>query len=361
MKKIVHIMNGLDRGGTEKALFLLLKSLQTDYQFYIIVLDKPGIYSSQIANLGIPIKHLYMKTHPIKACLVLIKSLRQIRPDIVQTWLYHADLLGGITAKLCGVKKIIWGIRCEGIHLKKTTRIMKHGCALLSTIIPHHVVTNSQSAADKHIKAGYHAAKIRIIYNGFEIPAIKERVASKSESRTKITIGTLARYHPDKDYVTMIRAIDIICRAEPTTYFVLCGPGCHSKNEELIKLLAQTESAKQITLINGVPESTAYLNTLDIFVQSSKTESFSNSLVEAMLCGVPCVATDVGETRAICGEHAVLVAKENPEQLAQGCLKLIKKTPAERVHLGKLASPYIAHHFSLPSYALNFKTLYEST
>src|SRR3990167_6133569 len=102
MQKITHIINGLDLGGTETTLYRLLCSMPaSEFQFVVIVLNEPGHYSAAIEALGIPIHYLSIKkTNSIKACYQLIRLIKRIKPDVVQTWLYHADLIGGVCAKL---------------------------------------------------------------------------------------------------------------------------------------------------------------------------------------------------------------------------------------------------------------------
>ncbi len=364
MKKIVHIINDLDLGGAETALFRLLRTSYLNYQLYVIVLNEKGHYSTKIAKLGIPIYYLSIRKYPIKACIKLITYLNQIKPNIVQTWLYHSDLIGGLAAKLCGVEKIIWGIRCEGIGLKKSTELIKYFCSKLSKKIPNYIITNSKSAAYEHIKSGYLDKKIKIIYNGFDpeefYPQKREQqrcINTRLLPSNAIVVGTLARFHEDKDYFNLIQAIKLII--EPNVYFVLCGEGCNSKNNKLATMLKTLKHSDNVILIDGLNEPVSYLNNLDIFVQSSKTESFSNSLAEAMLCALPCIATNVGETRNICGEYALLVPSQDPQKLASSCLDIINKTAKERKDLGILARKHIIEHYSIQAYQNKMQDIYE--
>lgn len=427
MKKIIHIINGLDLGGTETALYRLLQITYETYQLHVIVLNQTGYYSKKITELGVPVEYLNIKNNPIMACWRLKKRLQQHQPDIVQTWLYHADLIGGLIATYCGVKQIIWGIRCEGLGLKKSTALIQLICAKLSNKVPSHIVTNSKKAADYHIRIGYQANKVQVIHNGFDTALFKvkqshirneleklftsdsphslpsptplsfsRRRESLHESSLQATseidshlrgndngcrndnihqnavdphqahsranlifIGTLARFHADKGYNTLIASIDPICDRHPNARFILCGNGCHAQNKILNTWLGRLHHQNKVILIDGTEEPIDYLNALDIFVLPSNTEGFPNSLAEAMLCELPCIATDVGETRLICGEHAILVSKENPDELTQACLTMIKKKSSECIQLGKLARNYIEQSFSMEIYKQNFKNVYE--
>lgn len=359
MKKIIHIINGLDLGGTETALFRLLCITHTEHQIFVIALNNPGHYSKKIEALGIPVYHLIFRKNPLFACFRLYCYIKHIQPDIVQTWLYHADLFGGLSAKWCGVKKIIWGIRCEGVGLKPKTALIKQICARFSPSIPHHIITNSQKAAMNHIQSGYDPQKIQVIANGFDPNAFYlEKNAHKRPSNNTITIGTLARFHEDKGYFNLIQIIDIICDAQPNVYFVLCGEGCHTTNNTLNTRLKTLRHQNNVILINGVSDTKTYLNTLDIFILPSKTESFPNSLAEAMLCELPCIATDVGEVRQIGGEYIVLVPPEDPSQLASACLMMLQKTCQQRAQLGALARQRVEEHYSILTYKKHIEMIY---
>lgn len=384
-KKILFIINGLNLGGAETALYRLLCSLQSPqptakqnqtvppyderqviplYQFNVIVLNEKGYYSEAIEEMGITIHYLAIRKKPLRGFFQLLRLIKQIQPEIVQTWLYHADLVGGVAAKLCGVPIILWGVRCEGTGLKKSTHLIKRVCAILSWFIPTWIIINSTTALTHHQKLGYHSKKFKLIPNGFDsrkfspttdIHEIKLPVARD----TALLFGTLARFHEDKDYFNLIQAIDNVCLHHPHAYFVLCGPGCHQNNKQLATMLKTLRAPQHVLLINGVADAAAYLNQLDVFILSSKTEGFPNSLAEAMLCGLPCVATAVGEAPDMLGECGLLVPKQNPEALAHACITLIHKPPSERATMGKLARSRIEQRYSSANNQKLLQALYE--
>jgi len=355
--KIMHVINGLGLGGTETALYRLLVAMQQssdEHSFFVVVLGDADYYASKIEALGVPVYGL--KKFKIGYLIALI---RRIKPDVVQTWLYHSDVIGGVCAKLCGVKQIIWSIRCEGIGLKKTTYLIKKMGAMLSWIVPDWIVMNSKGAAQHHVLSGYCAKKIKVIYNGFDadlfFPNRTRRLGLGP------TIGTLARFHKDKDYSNLIQAIDSVCESFPQVSFILCGKGCHDDNPELNRLLSKLIHRNKVKLINGVVDSAEYLNNLDIFVLPSRTESFPNSLAEAMLCGLPCIATDVGEVRAIMGEAGLLIPKENSPALAAACLVMLQKSKSEREPLGLLARHRIEQRYALADHIATMGALYHAS
>lgn len=367
-KKIIHIITSLDLGGAETALYNLLRTMNPDYELSVIALNKSGYYSEKINQLGISIEYLAIKKNPVRALYRLVSLIKNSKPDVVQTWLYHADFLGGIAAKLCGVKRIIWGVRCEGVGLKTTTTFVKHGCALLSWIIPHHIIINSQAAVIHHRRVGYNAQKIQLIFNGFDsnrftpnrTPIAARKLGNTLIPTDAILIGTLARFHPDKDYATLIQTIDRVCESQDEpVYFALCGTGCHEENSALNEMLQSLKYKNRVILVNGVDDAATYLNQLDMFVLTSKTEAFPNSLAEAMLCELPCIATDVGEVKTMLDGAGFLIPSGNPKQLALVCIEMIQKTPDARAQLGALARKRIKNDYSMDLNMARVKALYK--
>ena len=114
MIRIQFIITGLSCGGAENMLFSLLKGLdQKKFSPHVISLTGLGEIGSRMSAEGIPVKALGFGRGipgPIRF-LQLVRRLRQTKPDVVQTWLYHSDLLGGLAARLAGIPYVIWGVR----------------------------------------------------------------------------------------------------------------------------------------------------------------------------------------------------------------------------------------------------------
>lgn len=367
MKTILHVINTLDLGGTETVLYRLLCHMPRDnYAFAVIALRGEGYYSSKIEALGIPVYHLTLKkTNLIRTYFRLISLIKKIQPDIVQTWLYHSDVLGGLAAKHCGVQKIIWSIRCEGQQLKRATAWVKRIGAWLSPYIPHCITTNSSVAIAQHIQAGYQAQKMQVLYNGFNPHCFAPNkpasrcIGEQSFAEEALVIGTLARFHPDKGYETLIRAIDTVCASHPLVYFVFCGRGCNQDNHELRTMIQSLIYPDRVLLMDGTDKPADYLNQLDIFILPSMTEAFPNSLAEAMLCERPCIATHVGDVKTILGNTGLLVPPGSYQKLANACISLIQKPEDERKRMGTLARRSIEERYSMTRYVENLTAIYE--
>lgn len=173
--KVVFIITGLSIGGAEISLLKLLQGIdRTRFEPEVISLTTKGEIGPRIENLGLPVHALGMKPglpNPVKFAY-LVRLLRQSRPDAVHTWMYHADLLGGLAVRMANVKALAWSIRNSDLSLgrsKRTTLLTAKICACISGWLPRHILSCSGRARDMHIANGYDSGKMMLIPNGFDL------------------------------------------------------------------------------------------------------------------------------------------------------------------------------------------------
>ena len=167
------MITNTERGGAESMLLKLLR-LAGEYgiESSVVSLIGCGAIGEQIQQLGIPVLALQMRKRPtdVWRCSALATHLRRVKPDVVQTWMYHADLLGGLAARLAGIRAV-WNVRHGPLDPSTdavATRLVAQVCGRFSGVIPAVVVFNSHAAAESHRKVGYASHKQKIIPNGFD-------------------------------------------------------------------------------------------------------------------------------------------------------------------------------------------------
>ena len=163
--KILHIITGLGNGGAEAVLYRLCTNKHTKScdQIIISLMDE-GKYGPLLRQSGLLVYCLKMPEGrvTIRSIVSLIKILRSYNPDIIQTWMYHADLIGGVIARIIGLNCIFWGVHnivLDSDKAKNSTVFVKNLCTLLSRIIPKHIIFSSEYAADHHKHIGYPSDK----------------------------------------------------------------------------------------------------------------------------------------------------------------------------------------------------------
>lgn len=370
--KILHIITGLNTGGAEMMLYKLLSAIdRAQFDNYVISLTGGKTVGEKISALGIPVQYLGMAhgRPDLRRFLRLARDIRVLRPDVVQTWMYHADLLGGAAAKLAGVQHVVWNIRNSDLpaeHTKRSTRMTVQLCALLSHWLPDKIICNAQRSVAVHSRLGYDKTLFEVIGNGFDLQRFKPDAEAKTRLCQELRIepetalvGLVARFDPQKNHRGFIAAAESVAQRFPNVHFILAGRNVDAGNAELQQWLAQADGAARLHLLgerHDMPQLTA---ALDIAVSCSiYGESFPNSIGEAMACALPCVVTDIGDAAAIVGPSGFIVAPNDTPALAEALLSVLQMPPEARASLGQEARRRIVENFSLPAVVGKYEALY---
>ena len=371
---VLYLISSLTVGGAEMMLYRLLSRLdRTRFRAQVISmidLDR-GPLSEKIHALGVPLRSLGMRPgrpNPV-AALRLARWLRNDRPDVLSTWMYHADLIGGLAAKLAGGIPVAWGIRHSDFSREGnrwlTIQTMK-ACARMSHWLPTRIICNSVASRDAHAAAGYGIEKMIVIPNGLDLTAFKPDPVARESVRKELgipegalLIGLVGRFHPHKDHRNFAEAAGLFCRQRPDAYFLLCGDEVTWDNAQLVRWIEQAGVAQHCRLLGRRDDVARLTSAFDISASSSFGESFPNVLLEAMSCGVPCAATDVGDSALIVGETGRVVPAKDPPALAGAWQALADLDDKSRTQLGLAARQRIKEHFDLPNIVARYENLYE--
>ncbi len=327
--KILHIITGLADGGAEGVLCRLISAdLSRENQHYVISLTDRGRHAAFLESLGSTVDCLHMPRGrlTLKGLRMLYRRIKAIDPDVVQTWMYHADLVGGVLARLAGYRAVVWGIRQSNIVQAGNSRlsfmVMKL-CAHLSGYVPARIACCSEQAVGPHLDVGYRADKFTIIPNGYSLDRIRPDREARMRFRQGLSIdaqtvvlGMVARFDPLKDHENLFTALHLLKRKKQPFVCLLAGEGMTNANQALAAMVDAAGVGKHLRLIGPCEDVPAIMNALDIHVLSSASEGFPNVLAEAMACGTPCVSTDVGDAALILGGTGWLVPRQDPERLA---------------------------------------------
>ncbi len=333
--KIVHIITGLGDGGAENVLFKICK-YDIKNKHFVISLKGPGKYFSLIKKLGVKVYCLNMKFYSLNKFFYLIKLLYDLKPNIVQTWLVHADFLGSIAARLAGIDKILWNVRYSNIKLGKaklTTIIIIKLLSILSYIIPKCIVSVSKKAEKIYEVVGYNKKIFKFIPNGYDFSILKVNNKKKLNFKKKIKIkknipiiGKVARYDPQKDHFNLLNALFLIKSKNINFFCVLVGSNINNNNLELISEIKRLNLSKSVKLLGQTKNIQQVMNGLDIHVLSSSYgEGFPNVVAESMACGTPSIVTDVGDSSLIVGSTGWVVPPNDSIKLANAIKKAINE------------------------------------
>lgn len=371
MLVVSHVISGLQRGGAEMMLCKLVeRHVHRSMTIEVISLTDEGNLGEWIRRCGVAVYTLGMKRGVAdpRAVLRLIERWRSRRPDVIQTWMYHADLIGGVAAKLSGSPPLIWGVRQSNLapaHNKRLTLLTATLCAKMSRWLPKRIVCCSEAAAQAHIRIGYDRQKIVVIPNGFDLHAYRALPSVRASVRAELgileaepVIGMIARFDPQKDHKTFIDAAAILRQRLPSARFVLVGDGMTFENRQLVEYLESRQVIDRFFLLGRRDDIVRILNTFDIASLSSLGEGFPNVIGEAMACEVPCIVTNAGDSALLVGNSGKVVPIGDAVAMAEAWAQLLKYSAEERRALGAAARARIKQYFDIEVVAERYATLY---
>ena len=370
--KITHIITGLAADGAETTLYHLLAALdRQEYQSEVISLTDRGPMAARIESVGVPVRALgMMRSVPNPLAIRRIaKFLRRSRPNVVHTWMYHSNLLGGLAAQAAGGIPVIWGIHHSKIDSQDTKRFTVwtvRACAWFSKQLPARIVCCANSSEIAHIQLGYDPDKMEVIYNGIDSELFRLMPSGRAELRSRLgisddapLIGMAGRLHRHKDHKTFFSAARMLRKECPEAHFILCGEGIVPENPRLAAEISEGLQG-HCHLIGPQRDMPSFYSALDIAANSSITEAFPLAVGEAMACEVPCVVTDVGDSPALVGDTGKIVPPQQPALMTAAWRELIDAGPEIRRALGNSARERVVTHFSVVQFAQRYRSLYRN-
>jgi len=383
--RVMHVITGLSTGGAETMLLKLLSAASGNMEHVVVSLGDEGTIGPRIAALGVPVHCLGLRRdapNPFRA-LSILPLARRIAPQLIQGWMYHGNLMGSLAAfalrkstlresALRNMPRqkppVLWNIRQTVYDLGRerwlTAKVIRLGARLSSSTAA--IIYNSQTSAGQHEELGYRAEKRVIIPNGFDCQVLRPDESARKAVRAElgiaddtVLVGLIARYHPMKDHIGFIKAAALVVQSHPQARFVLAGAGVSSKQPELAEAIQQNKLGDRVILLGERSDIPRLNNAFDIGCSASAWgEGFSNSIGEAMACGVPCAVTDVGDSAYIVADSGFVAPPRAPEALASAIGRLVEIGRSGRQQLGAKARQRIETEFSLSSIVQNYETLY---
>ena len=368
--KVLHTITSLNVGGAQIMLARYLEQLdRTAYPSTVLSMLTPGELADAVAATGTPVVSLGMKGSIPSArhVLRLGRIMRGTDHDLIHGWMYHGDV-AAIAGAMLGRRRapVIWSIHHSLNDIsdeKLASRLVIRLLAKLSSSAAV-ICYCSRVAAAQHESIGFNPARRIVIPNGIDHEAFAIRPEFRRRLRDMIGIGeecflvgNVARFHPMKDHLNLVRAVARLVADGVDLHAVFIGQG--HENGVVANAARELGITDHITILGGRSDVAELLPGLDVFVQSSAWgEAFPLSLGEAMACGIPCVATDVGDTGWLLGDAGILVTARQAEALASGILKIARLDAEERAALGRRARQRLVENFSLGLYIARHRDLY---
>ncbi len=359
--RILHVITELGTGGAEAMLYKLLQATDGVVEASVLSLMAGGSNARRIEALGVQVGSLGMMRGAVPgpaALLHLRRTVREFRPDLVQGWMYHGNLAAWLAVRQCeGRPRLFWNLRQTLYDIRRETKMTRWLIQLGARLSPaaNRIIYNSEVSARQHEAAGYADGKRIVIPNGFDVAvssshvdvryAVREELGFDADS---LIIGQVARYHPMKGHQALLQAAAAIVPRHPRARFVLVGHGVTPDNLALAEPIRDLGLADKVVLAGERADVPRLMAAMDVVVSASEWgEGFPNVLGEAMAAGVPCVATDVGDSANVIGDCGRLVAAGDPAELARAIGELLALAPEQRAAVGVRARERVKQLYSM--------------
>lgn len=360
--RLAVVINAIVLAGAERMLARVLARLRPEeFDVRVFTIGLPGPFTEHLEQLGIP-NRLYPFVRPKLPnpfhLLTLARDLRRFQPDVVQGWMYLGNLYGGLAAKL--VRRdlpVVWNIRHSTLDPKIDSRSTRWSAWLggqLSGLVPDRIVLCAEAARAAHLRVGYAPEKLEVIPNGFDLSELRPDSTARQRIRAELGItddtplvGLIGRLHQHKDHPTFVRAARVVADQFPNAHFVGAGEEQTYSASDLWSWVDDVGLRDRFHWL-GVRRDVAAIDaSLDVLVCSSTTEGFPNVVGEAMACGVPCVATDVGECAEVVGDTGRIVPKQDSQKLGEAIGELLRMPRLDRLVLGNAARSRVVERYDI--------------
>jgi glycosyltransferase involved in cell wall biosynthesis len=358
-RKILYVTAGLGGGGAEAMLTRLVTATPAVADDIAVVSLLPAeTHAGRLRAAGVGVIELdFARAAGLVAGIVrLARLIAEQRPDIVQGWMYYGDLVALVGLIMSGRRKatqLVWSIRCSTLDLRQCAlglRLVVKACTRLSAC-PDLVIANSAAGLESHLALGYRPRRAEVIANGIDVDEYRPDPAARSAVRQELGISKaatvlahVARVDPMKDHATFLAAMAQV----PDISALLVGAGTEN-----------LPAAHNIVRLGRRDDVTRLFAAADFVVSSSSFgEGFSNVLAEGMACGLPPIATDVGDARLIMGGCGILVPPNDPAALAEAIRLLTREPVMKRAKRGARARAHIVQNFTLTRATRRWRELY---
>ena len=347
--RLAFLIRDLGFGGAQRQLIALAARLPKDQFDLAVVHFYGGGLASDLAAAGVKTILVGKKSRWDLIGFVgrLRRRLAEFQPDVVHGYLAESNLMALMLRPWCGHPKVVWGLRdshSDGDHWGVLGRLS----AWLNQALAHRadlIIANSHAGRAYYTQRGHPLEKTIVISNGIDT----ERFVPGEKTADEFVIGHVARLHPMKDHETFLRALPEVLNALPNARDDLMGSSGDAAYAERMKSLgSELGIAGRVSWLPAQSAMEQVYPKLGVVVSTSSFgEGFSNVLGEAMSCGIPAIASDVGDSALILGDCGKVFPRGSSAELAQHLIELGSQSAAERAALSRRCRQRIVENFSM--------------
>jgi glycosyltransferase involved in cell wall biosynthesis len=357
--KIVFLVRSLDYGGAERQVVALTKGLRlAGHQVVVLSFYPGGAFAKELVAAGAEVQSLEKRGRwdILRFGLRLISRLRRLAPDVLHSYLGVPNMLAVLTRPFLLKQKIVWGLRSSDVDWTRYDWLTRslHRIEPWLSAFADLVIINSKAGYEHAAGIGYAKHKLVVIPNGIDVQSFRpDRSAGQHVRREwgvshgQCVIGLVGRIDPMKDHCTFLEAAARLSGSRTDVRFVCVGSGAGAYNDEVQAKARELGLEDRLLWQANRPDMKNVYNALDILCSASISEGLPNVVVEAMACGVPCVVTDVGDSRFIVGDTGSVVTPKNPEGLADALERMIVRIRRDGGSLQEAVRMRVVENFAV--------------
>jgi len=365
VKNVLHVIDTTGPGGAETVFAQLASGLNIRqlWRSFVAIPGTGWVYDALVANGLEPILTPRRGAFDLRYLRALRNVVRQHRVELIQTHLFAASVYGNLTGFLCGVPVVSTfhgqpDVPGNGRYRTTKFEIIKRGAKK--------VVFVSESLRRFFLsESGLARERSMVIANGIDDSVFApSRDASLREELqvgdNEVLVGAVGNVRPAKAYDVFLKAAAILLRTAPVYRFVIVGEARGPLYQDLLRLRDQLGLQSRVTFAGLRGRMHRVLNNFDVCTSTSSSEGFSLSVVEAMACGVPVVATKSGGPEEIItdNESGLLVNVGSAEQVARA-IERLRVEPGTHGRLAREGRKLVQAKFTLTRMVESYERLYD--
>jgi sugar transferase (PEP-CTERM/EpsH1 system associated) len=366
--RILHVVDTLETGGLEQGVVNLIRNMNASrFEHMVCAIRNLGPLTDQLPKDRCEVSLLGKRAnrYSLQGAL-LARHIRETQPDVVHSrnWGTIEAVPAAWVTRCCAIVHSEHGIEHAGGEEPLRRRCFRRMAYEMADAV---FCVSSQLKSRYAKQTGFADDRIRVIRNGVDLRRFQFPESPRASVRRDLGIadhefclGFVGRLEPVKGLGTVLTALEQACEFPADWRLVVAGDGV--LNEPLRRRVNDSGRLRgRVTFLGDVRNVPELLTAFDVYVLPSLSEGISNSLLEAMASGVPCIATAVGGNPEVVvdGESGMLFPAEAADCLADR-LAVLYRRPELRQKLRRQAMEHVRQYFSLESMVARYEDLYET-
>ncbi len=355
MRILMSIPN-LEAGGAERQFTALASGLAAlGHEVLAVTLGQGGPLAAELGQARLAELHKASRWDNFRVLRALGGLLKREAPQVHYAFLPSATVLGAMLAPFFPRTRLIMGIRAADSQGRgRAGRVLLELEARLSPLSDL-VIANSEAGRSLCLERRFPPGRLRVVSNGVDTARFRPDRAAGAALREawgvaggERLIGLVARLDPLKDHTTFLKAAALLAASTPQARFVCIGGGAEDYGRSLREQAEGLALGGRLIWAGERADMERVYNALDALCLASVSEGLPNVLLEAMSCGVPCVATNAGDAARLLGGTGLVVPVGDAQALAAGLATLLARLEREGPRLRALCRVRMEAEFSLP-------------